>query len=100
MIDFVGSDPSLTFTQTPRFDVIVDTGATVSLWEGTTFLGPGVSTAGFATVSVSTPLVDGVHTVFATALDPAGNASSASPGVTITVDSTAPVASKPGPLRR
>jgi hypothetical protein len=96
LLDFVGSSSTVTFTSTPRFKVIVEPLAVVTLYESGTAIGSATSTAdGSAQVLVSTPLADGTHTVDARAVDAAGNQSSASSSVTITVDSTAASATAP-----
>ena len=71
--DFVGSIPTVTFTSTPRFDVVAETDLIVQLYEGTTSLGTGTSVGGNALVAVSTPLSDGIHVVHAIGTDLAGN---------------------------
>lgn len=93
--DFVGSNPSVTFTSTPRFNVLVETGATVTLHEGAATIGSGTSVENNALALVSTPLADGAHTIFARGTDAAGNTSADSPSVSITVDSTAASAGTP-----
>ncbi len=93
--DFVGSNPSVTFTSTPRFNVLVETGATVTLHEGAATIGSGTSVDNNALALVSTPLADGSHTIFARGTDAAGNTSADSPSATITVDSTAASAGTP-----
>jgi len=95
LVDFVGSSSTVTFTTTPRFDVTVATGATVTLYEGSTAIGTGTSADGAARVIVSSALADGSHTVTAKATDPAGNESAVSSSTTITVDSSAAAASTP-----
>jgi len=96
LVDFVGSNSTVTYTSTPRFKVIVETLAVVTLYEGGTAIGSASSTAdGSAQVLVSTPLADGAHTINARAVDAAGNLSAFSSSVTITVDSTAASATTP-----
>jgi hypothetical protein len=95
LVDFIGSNSSVTFTSTTRLDVYAETGATVTLYEGSTAIGSGTSTDGKPRVTVSTPLADGSHTVTAKATDAAGNVSASSPSTTFTVDSTAASATTP-----
>ena len=95
LVDFIGSNPGVTFTSTPRFDVYAEAGASVTLYEGSTAIGTATSADGKARITVSTPLADGSHTVTAKATDTAGNVSTASPSTTFTVDSTAATATTP-----
>lgn len=68
-----------------------EAGSTVRIYDtdGTTLLGTGTATNGTFTIDVS--LAAGDHTLTAKATDAAGNASVASAGLSITVDTTAPV---------
>jgi hypothetical protein len=65
--------------------------ATVRLRENSTVLATGLS-GNFATPGLDVSLAEGVHAVTAIATDLAGNASSDSSPLTITVDTTAPAA--------
>lgn len=97
-----------TFTQTPTFSVFVqgdDTSVTVKTYEGAVLLGTGQISEVFnfgnlgnqsaANVVTSTPLPDGIHTVYAVATDVAGNDSLMSESTTIEIDGTPPVISAP-----
>ena len=96
LVDFVGSSSTVTFTQTPRFDVIAASGTIVTIYEGSTALGSATATTdGSARITVTTALADGSHSVYATGTDPAGNASGATASVTITVDSSPATAGTP-----
>src|SRR5205823_1709128 len=81
---------TVSFTSTPRFDVVATTDVTVTLYEGTTAIGSAVSIAGAARVAVSSPRTEGTHTVYAKGVDLAGNASAVTPSRTYLVDTVAP----------
>lgn len=72
-----------------------DIGATVKLWDGATLLGSGTAVGGNYCIDVS--ILEGVHSITATATDGVGNQSAASAGLGLTVDTTPPVSSV-GPL--
>ena len=96
LVDFVGSSNTVTFTQTPRFDVVAASGTVVTLYEGSTSLGSATATdSGLARITVSSALADGSHTIYAKGSDPAGNTSGATASVTITVDSSPATADTP-----
>lgn len=104
LVNFVGADPSMTYTQTPTFSIGGEPAATIELYEGATLLGSGVvgqASGGSATssdtalVTLSTALADGQHTVYAVEVDLAGNASQPSPGTSITIDSQPPTVTQP-----
>ena len=80
---------NLTNDTTPTFTGTAEAGATVSLYNGPTFVASGVATGG--TWSITTPAgTDGSYVITATATDPAGNVSTSSGSVTITIDATVP----------
>jgi hypothetical protein len=95
LVDYVGSTPYYTPYTDPRFDVAAPTGSVVTLWEGPTNLGSDVSVGGNARIQVTTPLLDGWHTIEATAVDLAGNGSVPSPSETIIVDTGGPSSTAP-----
>jgi hypothetical protein len=97
LVDFVGSNPSYTFTPTPRFVVTGVDGETIDLWEGGTLLGSGVVSGGGVRILVTAPLADGWHTIHATATDTAvpPNTSAPSESIDIVVDTAGPVATTP-----
>ncbi len=68
------------------------TGDTVKLYEGSTLLGSAVVVNGAWSITPGSALADGVHTLTATATDPAGNISPASVSLALTIDTTAPSA--------
>ncbi|MFE1602191.1 Ig-like domain-containing protein [Methylobacterium sp. ID0610] len=76
----------LTNVAAPVVTGTAEAGAAVSLHDGTRLL--GIATAdGAGAWSLRTPtLTDGVHTLAATAVDLAGNSSTASAGLTLTID--------------
>jgi predicted secreted protein len=87
------SADGITHATTPTFTGTAEAGATVTLYDtdGTTVLGSAVATGGTWSIGTST-LSDGQHTITAKATDAAGNASGASSGATVTIDTTAPAA--------
>ncbi len=83
---------NITQDTTPTFTGTAEAGATVTLYgtDGTTVLGTATATGGNWTIT-SSLLSQGSHTVTAKAKDAADNVSVASSGLTITIDTTAPV---------
>ncbi|ARP83129.1 hypothetical protein CAL12_21455 [Bordetella genomosp. 8] len=80
---------NITSDTTPTFTGTAESGTTVELYDGATLLGS--TTAAGGTWSFTAPaLAEGSHVVTAVVTDLAGNAASASPGLTFTVDTTAP----------
>ncbi|MBU3626746.1 hypothetical protein ICN48_10935 [Polynucleobacter sp. JS-Safj-400b-B2] len=71
-----------------------EAGSTVTIYDtnGTTVLGTGIATGGTFSIALST-LIDGAHTLTAKATDAAGNISTVSSGLTLTVDTQTPVVS-------
>ena len=86
----VSSSDNITNVTLPTFTGTAETGATVSIFEGTTLLGTAVATGGAYSITLTTPLVDGQHIIIAKASDAAGNTSSASAPLVVTIDTTAP----------
>ena len=104
---------NFTFTQTPKIGVFVkgtDADVVLSTYESTTLLGTGKITqtidlgelgvVTFGEIPTANPLSDGVHTIFAKATDVAGNESLPSTTLTIDIDGTPPVLSKPDLLAK
>jgi hypothetical protein len=83
---------NLTKVTTPTFTGTAEAGSTVKLFDGATQVGSATATGGNWSVTSST-LASGAHTITATATDAAGNVSSSSAGVTVTIDTTAPATS-------
>ena len=82
--DGVTGDSTSTFTGTAEAD------STVTLYAGGTPVGSGVATVGSYSITATSVLADGAHTVTATATDAAGNTGAASPGILITIDTERP----------
>jgi uncharacterized repeat protein (TIGR01451 family) len=84
------SSDGITNITTPTITGTAVAGSTVSIYDGATLIGTTVAD-GLGAWSFSMPtLTAGVHSVTTTASDPAGNASAASPALSITVDAVAP----------
>ena len=70
---------------------IAEAGATVSVFLGRTVLGSvQADSSGAFSIDISSGVVEGSHTLFASALDLAGNASANSDSLAIRIDRTAP----------
>lgn len=82
---------SWTADTTPDLTGACETGATVTVREGSTTVCTTVCVAG-GYACTSSDLAPGAHTIVASQRDPAGNASPASPGRTFSVDTVAPAA--------
>jgi Bacterial Ig-like domain len=79
---------NLTSDTTPDFTGICTNGDTVNLKNGATLLGSITCAGGTYTVLPSAALGDGAYTLTVTFTDPIGNESAASPGLSVTIDST------------
>lgn len=94
-----GSDNGLSTTDnitndpTPTFSGTAEAGSTVTLYDtdGTTVLGSTTADGSGIWSITSSLLSSGAHTIRAIATDTAGNVSTASAGLAITIDITAPV---------
>jgi hypothetical protein len=84
---------NITSNTTPTFTGTAEAGSTVTLYDtdGTTVLGTATATGGNWSIT-SSALSSGNHTMTAKVTDAAGNVSSASAGLTTTVDAVAPSA--------
>ena len=84
---------NITSDTTPTLTGTAEAGSTVTLYDtdGTTVLGTTTATGGNWSITSST-LSSGSHTITAKVTDAAGNVSSASSGLAITIDATAPSA--------
>lgn len=80
---------NLTRDTTPTFTGTAEAGATVAVFDGATQIGTGTATAGAYSITVST-LAAGSHSITASATDAAGNVSTASAAVSVTIDAAAP----------
>jgi hypothetical protein len=82
---------NITSATTPLISGKADIGATVTLFDGQTQVGTATANASGAWSLNTGALGDGVHHLTAVAADAAGNVSSASAELVVTVDTTAPV---------
>ncbi len=87
----ISNTDDISNTTTPTFTGTAETGSTVTLYDtnGTSLLGSTTATDGTWSITSST-LSAGSHTLTAKATDAAGNVSTVSSGLTLTVDTTAP----------
>lgn len=81
---------NLTSDTTPTFDVSCVNGESVQLYDGATATGTPVICALNTAAVTTAALTDGSHTITAIQTDTAGNASVASTGLTVTIDSAVP----------
>ncbi len=79
----------ITSDTTPTFTGSGINGDTVTLYDGTKAIGSAVVTGGTYTITAAS-LSDGTHFVTATQTDPNGDASVASGGLSVTIDTTPP----------
>lgn len=88
------SSDNITSATTPTLTGTAESGSNVTLYDtdGITVLGTATATGGNWSITTST-LSDGSHTLTAKASDAAGNVSSASSGLSVTIDTTAPAVS-------
>ncbi len=84
--DHITNDASLTLTGT------AEANSTVKVFDGTTLLGSATANASGAWTYTTATLANGTHNLTATASDAAANTSAASAPLSVTVDTTAPVA--------
>jgi len=88
----VSSTDNITQVTTPTITGAAVAGTLVKLFEGTTLLGSATTSDTGTWSIVTTALADGVHTLRATATDAAGNVSTNSNSLSVTVDNLAPAA--------
>jgi hypothetical protein len=95
----VSSSDNLTNKTTPNFTGTSEASATVTLYDtnGTTVLGTTTANGMGKWTITSSTLSEGAHMVSAKATDAAGNISSASSKLTVTIDTTAPVTAPDAP---
>jgi hypothetical protein len=79
---------NITTLATPTFTGTAEPGSTVRLLEGSVLLGTGTATSTGIWTITSLPLVNGGHTLTASAIDAAGNASISSAARVVTIDTT------------
>ena len=84
--DGITNDATLTLTGT------AEANSTVKVFDGATLLGSVVANGSGAWTYTTAALANGAHSLTATASDAAGNTSAASAALTVTIDTTAPVA--------
>ena len=84
--DHITNDNTLTLTGT------AEANSTVKVYDGATLLGSAPPTAAGPGATPPRALTNGAHSLTATATDAAGNTSAASAALTVTIDTTAPVA--------
>jgi uncharacterized protein (TIGR01370 family) len=80
----------ITNVANPAFTGTAEAGATVTLFVGTTAVGTDVAAASGEWTITASGLADGTHSVVAKATDSAGNSSSASASIVLTLDTIAP----------
>ncbi|MBI3070775.1 MAG: hypothetical protein HYY84_01480, partial [Deltaproteobacteria bacterium] len=89
-----GTSPTdnITNDTTPTVIGTVAASTLVRIYEGTTLLGSVTSNATTGAYSITTSaLADGTHTLVARIVDAAGNESTNSPSLSVTIDTTAPL---------
>ena len=86
MGDGITNDNTLTLTGT------AEANATVKVFDGATLLGSAVANGSGAWSYTTAALANGAHSLTATATDAAGNTGVASAALSVTIDTTAPVA--------
>ena len=83
--DGITNDKTLTLTGT------AEANSTVKVYDGATLLGTATANGSGAWSCTTAALVDGGHSLTATATDAAGNSGAASATLNVTIDTTAPV---------
>ena len=83
---------NITNDNTPTLSGTAEANSTVAIYDGTTLLGTATADGTGSWSYTATTLSNGSHTLTTKATDAAGNVSSASAGLTITVDAAAPTA--------
>lgn len=87
----ISSTDRLTANSQPAFTGTAESGALVTLYDtGGSAIGSGISVGGIWSISPAAALEQGTHTIFAIASDAYGNASAASAGLAVTIDTNAP----------
>ena len=84
--DRITNDNTLTLTGT------AEANSTVKVFDGATLLGSATANGSGAWSYTTAALANGAHSLTATATDAAGNTSAASAALSVTIDTTAPVA--------
>ena len=86
------STDNITKLTTPTFTGTAEVGSKITLLDGVTTIGTATANGAGAWSIVSTALAQGKHTITAKATDIAGNVGIASAALSVTIDTTAPVA--------
>ena len=84
--DGITNDNTLTLTGT------AEANSTVKVYDGATLLGSATANGSGAWSYTTAALANGAHSLTATATDAAGNTGAASAALSVTIDTTAPVA--------
>ena len=84
------STDNITRIAAPVFAGTAESGSVVKLFDGAVQIGSATASAGGSWTIASSSLADGSHTITASATDAAGNASAASAGLSVVVDTRAP----------
>lgn len=80
---------NVTSDTTPTLQGVAEAGSTVRVYEGTTLLGTAIANSlGNWSLTISSPMSEGVHNLHATATDEANNVSTASLTLTVTLDAS------------
>src|SRR3989344_5444173 len=84
---------NITSVATPTFTLTAESGSSIKIYDtdGATIIGIGDPTTGIYVIAVSS-LSNGAHSITAKATDVAGNVSSASDALLVTIDAEAPLA--------
>jgi serralysin len=89
----ISNTDNLTNVALPTFSGTADAGSTLTLLDGTATIGSVlVGTDGTWSVTATAALANGAHSISAVATDLAGNASPPTASLTVTIDTTVPVA--------
>ncbi len=85
---------NITNLTTPTLTGTAEADSTVRIYDtnGTTLLGTGIATGGNYSITTSSALSSGAHTLTAKATDAVGNVSAVSSGLAVTIDTAAPTA--------
>jgi hypothetical protein len=90
----LSSSDGITANTRPTFTGSAEAGAAVTLYDtGGNVIGSGTAVGGAWSIVPTATLAEGMHTITAIARDAAGNASNASAGTQVAIDTTAPTLS-------
>jgi serralysin len=88
----VSQADNITSVTNPTFTGTAEAGATVTLFDGTTQVGTGITAANGDWFATTSTMANGTHSITAKATDVAGNVGAASTALSVTVDTVAPAA--------